>query len=425
MNITESFKIAVKCIRANWMRSLLTMLGIIIGISSVIMIVGAGDGAKNYIVSMIEEMGSNAVMLSVDMTNAQESDYITLEDVTAIKEKVKGVDSCSPMLIGVGNAVAEDEVTATAIMLGGNADMQKSLTSSMDYGRFFSEEEYNAARPVAVIGVSSAIDIYGYADVVGKYIEVSSSGKSMRIKIIGVAKIDAMAGMMGGGGSGSGDMGMMSEMMGGMMGGADAKSVALFMPASTHQLLTGAADSIPSLFVMAEDESQLDAVGNATINFLKARHNNAEREVYAVQNMATYIDLVNVIISILTKFIAAVAAISLVVGGIGVMNIMLVSVTERTREIGIRKALGAKTFHLTTQFLTESVILCLIGGIVGVILGVAGAYIACSIIDITPAITFGTIAIALFFSCGVGLFFGIYPARKAAKMNPIEALRRE
>lgn len=421
MNITESFKIAVKAIRANWMRSLLTMLGIIIGISSVIMIVGAGDGAKNYIVSMIEEMGSNAVMLSVDMTNAGESDYITLDDVAAIKEKVKGVDSCSPMIMGFGSAVLEDEMNATAMLMGGNADMQKSLTSDMDYGRFFTDEEYNASRPVAVIGLTSAMDAYGYADVVGKYIEVSSSAQSMRIKIIGVAKIDAMANMMGG----SGSTDMMSSMFGGMMGGGDTKTVALFMPATTQQILTGSADTIPNLFVMAEDENELDSVGNATINFLKARHNNGDRDLYMAQNMATYIDLVNTIIGILTKFIAAVGAISLLVGGIGVMNIMLVSVTERTREIGIRKALGARTAHLTTQFLTESVIICLIGGVVGVLLGVIGAYAACSIIDVVPSITPLTIGIALLFSCGVGLFFGIYPARKAAKMNPIEALRRE
>lgn len=420
MNVTESFKIAIKAIKANWMRSLLTMLGIIIGISSVIMIVGAGDGAKNYIVSMIEEMGSNAVMISVDMTNAAETDYITLDDVTAIKEKVKGVDSCSPMLMGFGSAVVEEEISATAMLLGGNADMQKSITSDMDYGRFFTEEEYNASRPVAVIGLTSAQDVYGYTDVVGKYIEVSSSSQSMRIKIIGVAKIDAMANMMGG----SGNTDMMNSMFGGMMG-SDKKTVALFMPATTQQKITGAADTIPNLFVMAEDENQLDAVGNATINFLKARHNNGDRDLYFSQNMATYIDLVNTIIGILTKFIAAVGAISLIVGGIGVMNIMLVSVTERTREIGIRKALGARTSHLTTQFLTESVIICLIGGVVGVILGVLGAYTACSVIDVAPSITPMTIGVALLFSCGVGLFFGIYPARKAAKMNPIEALRRE
>lgn len=417
MNLSESFKIAVKSIKANWMRSLLTMLGIIIGIGSVIMIVGAGDGAKNYIVGMIQEMGANAVNISVNMASATESDFITLDDIEQIKAKVKGVDSCSPMLMGFGSAVTEEEKTATAMIMGGNSDMEQSLLTKK--GRFFTEEEYNAGRAVALIGASSAKDVYGYEDVVGEYIEISSSAKTMRVKIIGVANLEGMGAMMGGG---SDDM--MGEMIGGMLG-SDQKTVTLFMPAKTMQAITGASDQINSVFVMSEDENQLDAVGNATINFLKARHNNGDRNVYTAQNMATYIDIVNVVISVLTKFIAAVAAISLVVGGIGVMNIMLVSVTERTREIGIRKALGARTSHLTTQFLTESVILCSIGGIVGIILGIIGAYAACSVIDVKPSITIWTVLLALSFSFAVGLFFGIYPARKAAKMNPIEALRRE
>ena len=417
MNISESFKIAIKCIKANWIRSLLTMLGIIIGISSVIMIVGAGDGAKNYIVGMIEEMGSNAVMLSVDMTTAQDSDYITLDDIQAIKEKVNGVSSCSPLVIGFGNAIANEETQCTALLMGGNADMVESMTSEFDAGRFFTQEEYDAARPVAVMGAMSADEIYGYRDLVGEYVEVSSSGKAMKVKIVGVCQLDALANMVGGGNNE-----MISSMFQTPSG---VKTMSLFMPATTLNEITGTEAQLANVFVMADDANKLDAVGNATLNFLKARHNNAERNVYTVQNMATYIDLVNVIISVLTKFIAAVAAISLVVGGIGVMNIMLVSVTERTREIGIRKALGARTSHITTQFLTESIIICFIGGIIGVLIGVSGAYAACSIIDIQPSLTITTILVALVFSCGVGLFFGIYPARKAAKMSPIEALRRD
>ena len=147
--------------------------------------------------------------------------------------------------------------------------------------------------------------------------------------------------------------------------------------------------------------------------------------MYTAQKKASYVDIVNIIMSVLTAFIACVGAISLIVGGIGVMNIMLVSVTERTREIGIRKSLGAKTKIITMQFLTESVILCLIGGIIGVAIGIAGAFAACSIINIKPNITWWLIVVALLFSSGVGLFFGIYPARKAAQMSPIDALRSE
>ena len=183
--------------------------------------------------------------------------------------------------------------------------------------------------------------------------------------------------------------------------------------------------TLDNIFVIAQEGADYDAVGNATVNYLKAAHGNYESGMYSSQNMATYIEIVDVIMNVLTIFIAGVGAISLIVGGIGVMNIMLVSVTERTREIGIRKSLGAKTRVITMQFLTESIILCLIGGIVGVILGIAGAYGACSIIDIKPNISIWIVLLALLFSSGVGLFFGIYPARKAAQLSPIDALRSE
>ena len=201
--------------------------------------------------------------------------------------------------------------------------------------------------------------------------------------------------------------------------------IALFMPCTTLTQITGANSNLSSIFVIAQDGADNDAVGNATVNYLKAAHGNFAKNMYIAQNMATYIQIVDIVMHVLTAFIACVGAISLIVGGIGVMNIMLVSVTERTREIGIRKSLGAKTKVITLQFLTESVILCLIGGIIGLVLGIAGAYAACAVINITPKITWWVILLALAFSSGVGLFFGIYPARKAAKLSPIEALRRE
>lgn len=417
MNIKESLKIAVKCIKANWMRSLLTMLGIIIGISSVIMIIGAGTGVRDYIVGMIEDMGSNAVLISVDATSATENDYMTLDDVANIKTKVKGVERCSPMMMGFGRAMIDKSATeATVMMIGVNSDVQFALTSSCEYGRFFTDEEYNANAPVAVIGTNSADLAFGYKDVTNEYVTVSSSGKSMKIKICGVANIDQMASTMGGGSS------MMTDMF---STGSDQIIIALFMPCTTLTQITGADAQLSSAFVIAEEGYDYDAVGNAAVNYLKSAHGNYSNNMYTAQNMATYVEIVDIIMSILTAFIACVGAISLIVGGIGVMNIMLVSVTERTREIGIRKSLGAKTKVITMQFLTESIILCLIGGAIGVTIGVAGAFAACSIIDISPNITWWLIALALLFSSGVGLFFGIYPAKKAAQMSPIDALRSE
>ena len=169
----------------------------------------------------------------------------------------------------------------------------------------------------------------------------------------------------------------------------------------------------------------LETVGNMVQNLLYARHGNYGSGAYTVTNMATFIDLLDSVIKILTTFIAGVSGISLVVGGIGVMNIMLVSVTERTREIGIRKALGAKTSIILIQFLTESVILCLIGGLIGLFLGIAGAAAVSAYMKIPIEVKFMTIAIAVGFSSAIGIFFGIYPAKRAAEMLPIEALRRD
>lgn len=416
MNISESLKIAVKCIKANWMRSLLTMLGIIIGITSVIMIIGAGTGVRDYIVGLIEDMGSNAVLISVDATSATDNDFITLNDVENIKSKVKGVDRCSPMLMGFGRATIDKTATeATAMIIGVNSDVQFAMPETCTYGRFFTDEEYQANAPVAIMGISSAQAAFGYEDVTNEYVTVSSSGKSMKIRICGVANIDAMANTVGGS----------SNMASMLSAGTDQVIIALFMPCTTLTQITGADAQLGSVFVIAEEGYDYDAVGNATVNYLKSAHGNYSNKMYTAQNMATYVEIVNIIMSVLTIFIAGVGAISLIVGGIGVMNIMLVSVTERTREIGIRKSLGAKTKIITLQFLTESIILCLIGGIIGVSIGIAGAFAACSVIDIKPNITWWLIALALLFSSGVGLFFGIYPARKAAQMSPIDALRSE
>lgn len=418
MNITESLKIAIKCIKANWMRSLLTMLGIIIGITSVIMIVGAGTGVRDYIVGLIEDMGSNAVLVSVDSTTASDSDRITLDDIANIKAKVNGVERCSPMLMGFGQGVVDKNATeVTVMMFGVNSDVQFALTNSCLYGRFFTDEEYESVSPVAVMGIESAKSVFGYEDATNEYVTVSSSGKSMKVKICGVANLEGMTSAMGG--SSSSSMGNMFSQA------SDKPIVALFMPCTTVSQATGQEALLDRVFVIAEEGYDYDAVGNATVNYLKAAHGNYESGLYKAQNMATYIQIVDIVMSVLTIFIAGVGAISLIVGGIGVMNIMLVSVTERTREIGIRKSLGAKTGVITLQFLTESIILCLIGGLIGVVLGVVGAFGACAIIDITPKITWWLVLVALLFSSGVGLFFGIYPARKAAQLSPIEALRSE
>ena len=179
------------------------------------------------------------------------------------------------------------------------------------------------------------------------------------------------------------------------------------------------------IFFITEDGADLQNVGESALNLIKTRHGSFDDSTYTMSIMATFIDLLDSVINIFTTFIAAVSAISLLVGGIGVMNIMLVSVTERTREIGIRKALGAKTSTIMFQFLTESVILCLIGGFIGLVIGVSGALAVATYLNIPIAVKASTVAIAVGFSSAIGIFFGIYPAKRAAQLTPIEALRRD
>jgi putative ABC transport system permease protein len=415
LNIKENIRIAIFSIRTNLLRSLLTMLGIIIGVSSVISIVTVGDGGRDYIVGLIRDMGASAINIAVDSSVATPTDYITSADIAAIKT-LDGVDYASPAIMGMGAIEAGSE-SGIGFSIGANADIQKIMKADCKYGRFFTEEEYTSAKPVTVIDNGSAFMLFGREDVVGEIIKYTYNGITKDIRIIGVAE----NGMNMFGGDTQSTMDQMSA----LTGGSSVRYCTMIMPATVSLEIAEADDRFESVYITANDESQLESAGNAAQNLIKARHNNFERECYTVVNMATYIDLLDSVIRIFTIFIAAVSGISLIVGGIGVMNIMLVSITERTREIGIRKALGAKTGTILFQFLTESVILCMIGGIIGLIIGVAGAALVSHIMKVPLAVKLSTIALAIGFSSAIGIIFGVYPARRAALMPPIEALRRE
>lgn len=416
MNVKENIRIAVFSIRTNLLRSLLTMLGIIIGVFSVIAVITVGNGGRDYIVGMIRDMGQNVVSITVDAMKADASQYITRKDVEQI-QNMQNVRYASPQVIGMG-ACSTSEADGFAFAISGNPDLLNIMSVTLKSGYLFNQKEYESAAKVCLIPTISAQAMFGTTNVLGKYIDYTpmDGTTTARLKVVGLVEFS----MLGD------DMDQMSEMMSSLSGGMMSENmIMMIMPSTVTDELMGSPGAYDNMSIMADDEKNLDAVGNAAANQLYINHGNAGNDCYAVLNMATYIDLLDSVINILTTFIAGVSAISLLVGGIGVMNIMLVSVTERTREIGIRKALGAKTGTILFQFLTESVILCLIGGTIGFILGVAGAAVVAHYMNIPIAMKFSTVAIAVGFSSAIGIFFGIYPARRAAQMLPIDALRRE
>lgn len=414
MNIKENIRIAVFSIKTNLLRSLLTMLGIIIGVASVIAIVTVGNGGRDYIVGMIRDMGNSAIALSVNSRTANDEDYFTDADIKAIK-KLEGVQYASMRSMAMAQMTVNDE-TGFLMGIGCNTDMQMIMRTPCLYGRFFNENEYDNGKYVGIIDSTSALQMFGKKDVVGEYIRCTANDTTISIKIIGV--IDIMSSM-------NLDTDELMDSMS-SMGGMQVMSCMMLMPAPVAGVLNGSSSNRYDMInVTASDESKLDGIGASAINYIRSLHGNYEKDCYTVTNMATYIDLLDTVINVFTIFIAAVSAISLVVGGIGVMNIMLVSITERTREIGIRKALGAKTGTIMFQFLTESVILCLIGGIIGLLLGVAGAALVSYIMNVPLQVELSTVLLAVGFSSAIGIIFGVYPARRAAKLPPIEALRRD
>jgi putative ABC transport system permease protein len=402
-NLVENFKMALDSIKSNKMRSFLTMLGIIIGISSVITIVSLGKGGQNTITGEFEKIGAATVSISVDTTKAKQSDYITFEDIKQIRDKVDTVKYITPSM-SKGGVVQSDTSNKRANISGVSVDAFNIQNSEFLYGRAFNEREYQEAKAVIVIDEYAARSLFGYTDVTGKSVKVGPKSSPIKMTIIGVVKLD----------------------MGPFGGGTDTGMPAFVtMPATTMKNMFSGEATIDSITVMATSKNEGETAGSGAKNMLESRHNNRGKEIYKPQSLLKQLDQVNKVLGIFTAFISAVAAISLLVGGIGVMNIMLVSVTERTREIGIRKAIGATTNAILLQFLTESVIISLIGGIIGMIIGIGGAYIIGSFASITPSLSPAAVIGAILFSSAVGIFFGIYPAKKAAKLNPIDALRYE
>lgn len=404
----EYIKMAVQNIRANKGRSFLTMLGIIIGIASVIAIVSIGEGTKNQMNSEIDGIGGGQIAVSVSNDAITESEFITAEDVQAVRE----IDTVE----GVNVSESYDGETVTgkgnfSIMLTAEGPDAKLLNNSeMKYGNYFGENEIEEGKNVCVISDADAKRLFGTDDVVGMNLDITcyDSSKSFRI------------------------MGVTTQKENGTFVSYtyDGMPVTVNIPYSSMEDLVGATDEFYSLMIQGDKTLDSQIIADQVVHVLEKRHQCAGEEYFQVQSFQDVMQSMNEMLGMVTAFISFVAGISLLVGGIGVMNIMLVSVTERTREIGIRKSLGAKTSSIMLQFLAEAAILTVIGGLIGIILGILAAYGICSVISgsigmtITPGISPTVIFAATLFSCAVGVFFGIYPAKKAARLSPIEALRR-
>ncbi len=408
----DTFVSAMSSVVAHKLRSFLTVLGIVIGVAAVIALMAIGQGAQNEIISSIESLGANLVQISPGFSMSQggvrgggPTQTLTLEDAEAIEKQVAHVVNVSPVLQTGAQLIAGSENTSASVV-GTNSSYRDAFNLELAHGAFFSDYDYDRAAKVVVLGATVAEDLFGEGfDPVGQSIKLNSS----IVRVIGVLK----------------------EKGAGLMTNSDSSVFVplTFVQQTSAQQRTPQGDHIVSSISLSLEDGQYSAEVNAAITeLLRTRHRllPAAEDDFFILSTEEIAAQVSSAMNVMVIFLGAIAAISLLVGGIGVMNIMLVSVLERTREIGIRKALGAQERAIWTQFLVEAAFLTLVGGIIGVLLGYGIASAVGYFVDeITPVVTPDTVTLAVSVSVGIGLFFGFYPAWKASRLNPIDALRAE
>lgn len=400
----ESFLMAWASLIANKMRSILTMLGIIIGVAAVIALVSIGNGVKQDIQNSISSLGSNLLMVmpgaprTPGVRPSQGSmKSLKVSDYQAIS-KLDGVKAASPYTANSYVTIYQSKNWTTTVS-GVSSNFQDVNNWTMAEGRFISSKNVENRERVAVVGQTVVKNLFAGEDPVGKEIRV----KNIPFRVIGVLNS-----------KGNGTMG-------------NDQDDAIFIPYTTAMERVEGVDYLRMVYVVANDDNGIDRLQSDIENLLRVRHSIKDTNLddFNIQNMKSIMETMEQTTGTLTLFLGAVAAISLVVGGIGIMNIMLVSVTERTREIGIRKALGATYFVIVTQFLIEAVVISLMGGLIGIALGIGVSKLIGLASGMSTVISVPTIVLSFAFSMAIGLVFGIYPARKAAKLNPIDALHYE
>lgn len=406
----EYIKMAIDNIWTNKGRSFLTMLGIIIGITSVVTIVSIGNGLKDDVMVAANAQG-NTVVVQTNTEEVTDTAAITGEDIAFLKSALDNSVKAVYTNTSSSGKVTTRKGSYDAYVTFATPDYEHAqFTSALKKGSYFTDNDISDSASVCVIDELTALYLFGNTDVLGMTLELNVDNQIQALSVIGIRETP--------------DEMLEAEKQYLAMGLSE--SISIEMPYTLSSAFGNPIDGFFSVSLAVYDKEDASRAARTAVQVLNSRHKNLGDEPFIQQKAVDLTDMFGPVMDGVTAFIAMVAAISLVVGGIGVMNIMLVSVTERTREIGIRKALGAKTGSIITQFLCESVIISGLGGAIGILLG-AGLTALISFLEIggiKASLSLPAVIVATLFSCGVGVVFGIYPARKAAALSPIEALRR-